>query len=846
MYWQPIKLSVDYMPSDQYAVCSKPPVFSWGIEATDKNICQSAYRIKAFDDEKILWDSGWVKTANTTALYEGEPLKPGMRVTWQLQLENRPGEKSKIVEGRFRVVPKILEGVKWITQKDNEESSVIYFAKKFQCDRAIKRATLYVSGLGYHVVSINGKKADDAVLQPMISNYAKKCFFVTLSVEELLQLGENTIGIRVGDGWRRNPGPYLDALNGRTVDLFGIPQLAARLDIEYKDHTIKTVSTDDTWFALTGGTVKSHLFDGEVFDASKEPNGWDASAFDFSGCEKAVYAQDVGALIPQFAEPIKIQKSIKPIAKTMVEDGVYIFDFGENIAGYAEIIIPAGMKKGDTISLRFSEETGLDGTLCMDTMRCALSHDKYISDGQDEGNIWSPGFLYHGFRYVEVKGWGGIPDLNSITAIVVYSDVDNQSFFRCGSAIVNQIQENVVRTERDNLHGIATDCPQRDERMGWMNDATVRFEEIAYNFNVSRLFPKIIGDIVAEQDESGAITCTAPYIYGCQPADPVCSSFLIAGWQTWLHYGNKEILANNYSHFKAWNECLKKNSDDGIVNFSYYGDWAGTVDSCVSQEIPFSTVTPGLLMSTGYHYLNYVLLAKMANILGNKKEKEENEKEAERVRQAFLAQWWNEETGIVATGSQGCQAFALWLGILPEDGRKKAAENLHKAVAEIGYRLKAGNLTSRYIMDMLAHYGYIDDAWKIITREEYPSFGYMIQNGATTIWERFEQKKENGMNSHNHPMYGAVGSWFYSHIAGLIPLSNGWERFSIKPHIPTDLLYAEAHLDTMRGDVSIKWFKRYDELHIHINVPYGTTATYEYSEDKKTLTHGFYNFTYPI
>ena len=843
---KPIKLCIDSAPSDKYSVCTASPVFSWGVETSENTLFQASYRIKVYSLEKILWDSGKVESGNTVCKYNGDALIPGMRVKWELVLIDSNGAESSPAYGYFKVVPENLDDVKCITKKDNDLNKAIYFVKQFNCDKAVRRATLYVSGIGYQTVTINGRRADEAFMQPALSNYAKRVYYVTLEAENFLQNGKNAIGIKVGRGWRNNNGRYLEWTTFGIPDMFGTLQLVARLVIEYTDGSTDVVETDDSWTVLNGGTVKNNLFLGETFDANEEVFGWNLPEFDCTPYEKAVITPPAGTIVPQNLEPINVNKVLKPIKKYMIAPGKYFFDFGINVAGVPMLKVPSGMKKGDKIIMIFSEEIGLDGDLVMDTMRGADSTDVYISNGKDEGNTWIPEFVYHGFRYATVEGLPDVPDKDTVQALVIYSSVDTDSYFRCGSAIVNKIYENLVRTEQDNLHGIATDCPQRDERMAWLNDATVRFEEIAYNFNVSRLFPKIIADIVDEQDEDGSITCCAPKIYGHRPADPVCSSFLIAGMQSWLHYGNIGVIKYNYEHFKAWNECLKNHSESGIVNYSYYGDWASPVDCCPHFNDASSTITPGILMSTGYHYFNYKMLAKMAKLLGNKKEEQLNLKEAERVRKAYLDKWWNKETGVIATGSQACQAFTLWLGMLDGEDALKAAKVLHENVAEVGYRTTAGNLCSRYLMDVLCDYGYVDDAWKIITREKYPSFGYMIQNGATTIWERFEQSRETGMNSHNHPMYGAVGSWLYSHIAGLVPLEDGWKKFRVKPHIPTELLHTEACIDTIHGEVSINWFKRYDKLNVHINVPYGCEAEYVYAGETKILTHGFHCFNYDM
>lgn len=424
-----------------------------------------------------------------------------------------------------------------------------------------------------------------------------------------------------------------------------------------------------------------------------------------------------------------------------------------------------------------------------------------------------------------VEGWHGIPSADNFKAVEIYTDIKNESYFKCGSPIANAVQECIVRTEKNNIHSIATDCPQRDERMGWLNDATVRFEEMPYNFNVGTLFSKIIDDIAAEQDENGAFTCTAPFVYGQRPADPVSSSFLIAAMENLLHCGNKADIQKHYKNFKAWNECLKEHSENGIVTLSHYGDWAGPADYCGDPiDGPYSTVTPGILMSTGYHYYNYKLLERFAEILGDETEAQYNASEAERVKKAFLDKWWNEEEGIVDRGSQGSQAFALWLGILPENMQKSAARKLHEAVEAVGYRITTGNLTTRYLMDMLCKYGYTDDAWKILTREKYPSWGFMLQNGATTVWERFEFKRGSGMNSHDHPMYGSVGYWFYAYIAGLKPGKDGWQNFEVKPYLPSDLLYAEALVDTPYGNIYIKWQKQLGQTDVILEIPFGCSA----------------------
>ena len=421
-------------------------------------------------------------------------------------------------------------------------------------------------------------------------------------------------------------------------------------------------------------------------------------------------------------------------------------------------------------------------------------------------------------------GYPGPLGKDDIQAISFYTGIASRGGFRCGSALVNAIQSNVVYTEKSNLHSVLTDCPQRDERMGWMNDSTVRFEETPYNFDIGRLFPKVVRDCMDVQGGDGAITCTAPFSFGARPADPVCTSYLLAGWQAYLHTGNISILHEGYPGFKAWNAFLESKSEGLIVQYSHYGDWAAPAYACQTEEYAVSAVTPGILMSTGYFYYNAMLLARMAEALGMTGEAAGHREKAAQIRRAFLHKWWDPDTGIVGTGSQGCQAFALWLDILPPEGRQKAADLLHDDLVEKRYRITTGNLCTRYMMDVLSRYGYLEDAWALITREEYPSLGFMIQQEATTVWERFELKKNPTMNSHNHPMYGAVGYWFYACLAGLTPLAPGWREFRIAPHVPEKLMSASAEVETPYGDVTVRWVKRYGEFHLYAGVPHGARA----------------------
>lgn len=836
---------------------TKNPVFSWSCVSDTDSDRQTAYRAQVTMGKFSLWDSGWVESEEQSAKYDGKNLPAGRYLDFCVRVRNVRGEESDAFGGQFvcgALTADAWKG-KWISSCEDNGRRAIYFRRDFRMEKELDAACLFVSGIGYHHVTVNGMDADDAVMDPAFSDYNKTCYYAVLpNVGELLENGDNCIGITVANGWRNNDDVTITAVNGGTEpEIFGKPALNAQLMLFYKDGTKQCLCTDSRWKYKFGAVTEAHIFDGETYNADESDPLWDqpldegerAAAADTYSDATEDFNAPHGILRPMALEPIRMRETYSPIAMTEPVRGTYIVDFGQNIAGVARVLLPARMKRGQTVTVRFSEELDENGFLYTETLRSAKQTDTYIASGDDRDlTVWQPHFTYHGFRYAEVKG---LPlfDRHNILAIAQYNDIKNESFFRCGSPIVNAIQDMVIKTEKSNLHSVLTDCPQRNERMAWLNDATVRFEETPYNFDIGRIFPKVIRDIRDAQNDAGAFCCCSPRIsFGGIPADPVCSSYLVAGMQAYLHTGNREILAESFDGFAAWEDCLLANSTDYIVGYSYYGDWAGPDYACAAPEDAHSAVTDGILMSTGYSYYNCVLLAKMAEILARPADAEKYAKLAAKIRDAFLAKWWHDDTATVDTGSQGAQAFALWLGILPENRRGAAAEVLHSDLVEKNYQFTTGNLCTRYAMDVLTEYGYLSDAWKLITKDTYPSFGYMLENEATTVWERFELKKAGGMNSHNHPMYGAVGYWFYAYLCGIKPVDAGYRRVTVKPYYPEGLLSAQCALDTVKGQIAVRWSKRYGKTQLSAAIPFGVTAEITVEDEVVVCGSGTHNFEF--
>lgn len=802
------------------------PVFSWSVLSYGKDLYQKSFRLDLFErgtsvlSLEPFW-SAEKETKEQSIKYDGPPLGEGKSYMAMLVVTDNLGRTSKHYSRTF-VNGRLTWDAEWIAVTEDRKEAVVEFRHEFDVEKDIKECVLFVCGIGYHRAYVNGQVVMGGVLAPSVSNYNKTCYYEVLDVDlRNLRHGRNEISVIVGEGWRR-----INTLQmGYTASFTGMPQLTAMMKLTFTDGSEEWIKTNDNWKWRFTPYVSCTIFGGSVYDER---------AFDTEDKDVLVVDPPGGIMRPDILEPINEQKTYRPKSIFCPEEGVYVIDFGQNIAGYCHIKLPAFMESGQEIVIRHAEELDENGNLYTAPLREAAQTDKFVSKGAIyEGQWFSPMFTYHGFRYVEVTGVEFLKK-EDIYAVSIYNSIDKESFFTSGSPMLNQVHQNALMTERSNIHSLLTDCPQRDERMAWLNDATVRFQALPYCFNINRIFVKTIRDVINDQVD-GMITCTAPFVYGQRPADPVCSSFLIAGLEHYMATGGTDILEEAYESFKAWEEYLLSRSDNYIVNYSYYGDWASPSYACMSEEFAVSKVTPGELMSTGYSYLNCKMLHEFALILDKEEDAEYFKEVMEKIKEAFVEKWFDKESCIVAAGSHASQAFPLWLGIIPEEYRQKVCDVLRNDLVQNNYQFTTGNLCTRYMLEVLTQYGYVDDAYEIMTKETYPSIGYMIQNEATTVWERFELKKNPGMNSHNHPMYGSVYYWFYAYILGIKPSEKAFDVVDIKPYFPSKLLSAHGEVETIKGKISVRWANRYGNIHLYVTVPFGVTANV-YLKDDEVVT----------
>lgn len=826
--FKPINLKVNY--SDHPNIGTGRPVFCWGAEGGGKR--QSAYRIRVYQDDTIYWDTGFVKSDERTAIYGGKTLPCGKELAWEVQIKDETDRLSRKNEARFVTAYTDTWKGKWISSPNEKGNEALYFKKRFVLKERPCEAVFFHSAAGIEKSYINGVPTNDHRMEPGFTNYKKRCLYVTDIIDKnAFYVGENCIDITACGGWRKNGGRYLSNMSKpRGIEFMGNICIIAQLVLRFADGSEYIIATDDTWDVSNGQITNAHLFDGETYNERVQAYSVRAVYSDFA-TEK---------LVPDILEPICVKHELKPVNSYSI-DGHTIYDFGENLVGVVRL--RAKGRAGDLCSftLRHAERLRA-GELYTAPLRGAAALDKYICCSGDHDIDYAPQFTYHGFRYAELTVSGEFEGDIEVTALNFYNDIDSDGFFRCSDTVANSIYDAAIRTERSNIHSIATDCPQRDERMAWMNDATVRFMSMPYNFCTTRLFEKILNDIADEQDSEGRITCTAPFLFGERPADPVCSAYLVAAREHYKLTGSRAAIESHYDGFKRWCKYLKSREICGIIDYSYYGDWAGPEDSCVNVEkigdsdvdvtegfepgAAHSKNVPGKLVSTAMHYLNYRIMTEFAALTGRSDDVEVFSSEARRVQKAYLTKWV--VGGRVYNGSQGTQAISLFVDILPESVRSEAAAIMAQAVENDGRRITTGNIITPMLFDMLSKYGYQNLAWELFTRTEYPSLGNMISYGATTLWERYEFKDDAGMNSHNHPMHGATVGWLYRSLAGF-SVKKPQREYLLAPNIPDKLNYFEMRIPVICGGIYIKYERASGE--ISIDIPFGLRLRLFYGEE---------------
>ena len=821
------------------------PRLSWEITGDCRGVQQKDFHVlvassleKLNANEGDLWDSKSVKSnASVNVPYGGKPLESRTTCYWKVKVTTNQG--SSEWSGPASWSMGLLNPADWqaqwtgldqsfkgdVVDQRNTRLSARYFRKEFDASQKPVKATVYVSGLGFYKLYINGKTIGDQEFAPTPTDYSKVVKYNTFDVTDELIQGKNAIATTLGNGRyfsMRQPG----------VRHFGFPKMILQLELTYADGSRQTVVSDDSWKVTADGPIRANNeFDGEEYDATMEMPDWNTTSFDDSKWLQAELVQaPEGKPEAQLNRNMKVMETIHPVGITQPKPGMYILDMGQNMVGRVAMKVKG--KAGDRVKLRFAEVLQDDGTLYLANIRGALVTDVYTLKGSDTEQF-EPVFTYHGFRFVEITGYPGTPVINDFEGKVVYDEMEVTGQFETSDKTINQIYKNAYWGIRGNYRGMPTDCPQRDERMGWLGDRAVGSHGESFIFGNNNLYAKWLDDIAQAQREDGSIPDVAPNywsIYSDNMTWP--GAFIIIANMLYEQYGNTEPIVKHYDSMKKWMTYMRgKYMKDNIMTKDTYGDWCMPPESpeLIHSKDP-SRKTDAAVLGTTFYYRMLFLLERFANLLNNPADAQAFADEAVVVKDAFNEKYFNKETAQYSNNTVTANLLSLCYGMVPDGYADKVFQNIvDKTEKEFDGHVSTGLVGIQWLMRGLSDRGRADLAFRIATNRDYPSWGFMIEHGATTIWELWNgNTADPGMNSHNHVMLlGDLIVWFYEYLAGIqnAPGSTGFEKIVMHPYPVAGLDYVKASYHSLHGLIKSDWKKDGSAFQWEITVPGNTTAT---------------------
>ena len=785
------------------------PVFGWKYKGV---IRQEAYRIivRCAGDE--VWDSGVVHSGKTCGVeYAGAPLAARTEYAYRVY-GLCGGQWIRSEEQTFETA--LLGGftARWLSYPSNFAGYSLFARNIKALPSPPVKARMYIAGIGYYEAYVNGKKVSQSVLNPGVTDYSKRILYDVWDVTDLYRGGENLTAVLLGNGW------------------YGMQKFICEIYFEFADGSFDKVETNAQmdWFLTGSPIVRQSIYGGECYDARREEkiDGWDGSFrhinYFESGWMFSVYADEpAGKLVPQENERIEVVRKVPCVGAERLGEGVTVYDFGEIFAGRCRIRVRGA--RGARILLKHAEGLREDGQVDRLNLRSAQAEDEYICKG-GKTEEWAPRFTYHGFRYVQAEAEGA--EILSVEGEALSNAVAPIGCFECSDKILNRLHENTVRTEQSNMHSIPTDCPQRDERFGWLNDLTSRLDQALMNFDVSLFYEKFMCDISDTQDERGAIGDTAPYKTGSRPADPVVVSYLLIPLRLYQRYGNARIVKREYKNCKKWVDFLLGLAEGNLLKYGIYGDWAPPAAYSI-PDTPCNRVSEPPLVSGAYLYWYCRILSRLAEIAGLPEDKARYAAKAEEIRRDYNAAYFDGVQGRYKNASQTGNAIPLNLGLCPEEHRAHVAAFISDDVALHGDHLTTGNQAYKHMLESLADFGYAEQMVRMIVNPTYPGWGYMIRSGATSIWERWEAEMASAMNSFCHPMHGSIDAWFYGWLGGIRfdDGAVGADKLVIRPHFG-GLQFVNCSLETARGKVSVRWKRQGGRVLFSVVVPPCTQARF--------------------
>jgi alpha-L-rhamnosidase len=819
---------------------TKQPRFSWQLLSAKRNVLQTAYEISiSADDNKSgksvpVFSTGKVLSGQSVQVpYTGKALESGKRYYWRVRVWDNAGNRSNWSKPAFWEMGLLQPGdwkAQWIEPGYTEDSVMRpspLFRKTFQGTPGIRSAKLYITAHGLYEAFINGKRVGDSYLTPGWTSYNKRLQYQVYDVTDMLLTNTNALSVQLGSGWYRG---YLAWSNNKNI--YGKKLgLLAQLVITYPNGSTQIIGSDSTWKSSTGAIQYSEIYHGEINDARKEKNGWLTPDYDdsnWSGVQVKDYPKDI--LVATWSEPVKQQERFKPVTIFKTPKGELVVDFGQNLTGFVELKVQG--KSGDSVKLWHAEVLDKAGNFYTENLRVAKQQNMYVLKGSGEESFY-PHFTFQGFRYLKVEGFPGELKPENITAVALYSDMTPTGQFTADHKLLNQLQHNIQWGQNGNFLDVPTDCPQRDERLGWTGDAQVFSRTAAFNRRVHSFFAKWLQDVSADQTPDGRIPHVVPNVLGANASGATgwADVGTIIPWNLYLVYGDTVVLSQQYAGMKAWVNYMQQNSTNYLWNKGYhFGDWLfyRPFDDLDGR----SAVTDKYMIAQCFYAHSTQLLINTAKVLGKTEDVQTYSQLLQQIKEAYVQEYVTQK-GRLISGTQTAYVLALNFDMLPEQMRQQAAERLVQNIKDYNTHLTTGFLGTPYLCHVLSRFGHTDVAYQLLLQESYPSWLYPVKMGATTIWERWNGIRPDGtfepasMNSFNHYAYGAIGDWMYRVVAGLDTYEDapGYKHIKIQPHIGGGLTDVSATLQTYYGPVASHWKVMEKQLQLEVTIPPNTTAT---------------------
>jgi alpha-L-rhamnosidase len=838
-------LQCELLP-DPLGIDVKQPRLSWQLKSNERNVEQLAFQVivasspeKLSKNEGDIWNSGKLTSSQSIHVaYAGKALESKTPYYWKVKIFTNKGESpwSGAAHWSMGMLDKNDWSAKWIGyDKASSWDSITqwsrlsarYLRKEFQQSGMIKRATIYLCGLGLYELYLNGQKTGDQVLAPPPTDYRKAVLYNTYDVTKDLKSGRNAIAVMLGNGrfftMRQN-------YKTQKHNTFGYPKLLLQLEIEYKDGTRKVITSDETWKLNVDGPIRTNNeYDGEEYDATKEFPGWTNSNFmDKNWLNAELVDPAEGVLTAQVQQPMKVMQKIKPVSLKQV-NGKYILDMGQNFSGWLQIKLNG--KKGGKVYLRFAESLQPDGELYVANLRDAKVTDVYTMKGAAT-ETWHPKFVYHGFRYVEITGWPGKPLLENFEGQFVYDAISTSGKFSSSNQTIDAIHRNAWWGIASNYKGMPVDCPQRNERQPWLGDRAQGAYGESFLFNNASIYAKWLNDIEQSQTEEGAIPDVAPAFWNYY-SDNITwpGTYILVAEMLYRQFGDLSSITRHYPSMKKWIYYMKdKYMQDFIMTKDKYGDWCVPPESLEMIRSRDSTrTTDGELIATATYFHLLSVMKDFAALSGNSGDVKEYEVLGQNIAAAFNKKFYNEKQRSYDNNTVTANLLPLSFGITPGPERTAVFNSIYEKIrTENKMHISTGVIGTQWLMRGLTHFNHPGVAYTLASNKTYPSWGYMVEQGATTIWELWNGNTANPqMNSQNHVMLlGDLLIWLYENVAGIRSDKQevAFKKIIMKPEMIDELSFVNASYETLFGQVKSEWKKNSRTFEWNVTIPPNTKA----------------------